>query len=132
MIRLFFVFLFIVSLVVSSCGTTDSEEGFVVLDGPILEGVSEEGNLEFYGAVINTSNEIVRNVYVVILLKDQNGNIIEANSVNVSPEGEYDGILYPSESAFFTISFNSKYEHVHTKEVEIYYELEGSGSGEDF
>lgn len=95
--------------------------GVVELDGPILESIDAAGNLEFNGAVINTSDQPVRSVYVVIVLKDQSGNIIEANSVSLFEE-DMNATLYPSERAFFKLSVASNPNRVFTREVEIYYE----------
>lgn len=128
---LFIPFLIILIFVSYSCGVPESDNSAVVLDGPILEGVGRDGNIEFNGAVVNVSPDAVKNVYVVIILKDENGKIIEANSVNVL--GGDQNILFPSESAFFTVSFSSGHENVHTKEVEIYYDnLAETQPDEDF
>ena len=95
--------------------------GVVQLDGPILESMDADGNLEFNGAVINTGNNPVKSVYVVIVLKDQDGNVIEANSVSIFNE-DPNALLYPSERAFFSMSVNSDPNRVFSKEVEVYYE----------
>lgn len=119
--KLFFIPFIIFFVFLSySCGVPESDNSAVVLDGPILEGVGKDGNIEFNGAVMNASSESVRNVYVVIILKDENGKIIEANSVNVL--GDEQNVLLPSESSFFTVTFSSEHNNVHTKEVEIYYD----------
>ena len=116
----FIPFLIVFFLSLYSCGVPGSGNNAVVLDGPILEGVGKNGDIEFNGAVINTSADPVKNIYVVIILKDVNGKIIQANSVNVM--GNDQGVLLPSESAFFTVTFDSDISEVHTKEVEIYYD----------
>lgn len=97
--------------------------GAVALDGPILETVSRTGEFEFNGAVINISAEPVSSVFVVIILKDENGEIIEANSVSVLGESE-EILLMPSESAFFTITFLTDPSTAFMKEVEIFYDEE--------
>jgi|GEM_PF-1533268 len=129
--RIAFVpFIIFVFVFLYSCGVPGSENNAVVLDGPILEGVGKNGDIEFNGAVMNTSADPVKNIYVVIILKDINGKIIEANSVNVM--GNDQGVLLPSESAFFTVTFDSDITEVHTKEVEIYYDnLDGSNPPDD-
>ena len=96
-------------------------DGAVALDGPILESVDSNGILEFNGAVINTGNTPVQSIYVVIVLMDENGNIIEANSTSIFEEGSGD-LLYPSESVFFNVSVDSDLNRVFSKDVEIYYE----------
>ena len=96
-------------------------DGAVALDGPILESVDSNGILEFNGAVINTGNTPVQSIYVVIVLMDENGNIIEANSTSIFEEGSGD-LLYPSESVFFNVSVDSDPNRVFSKDVEIYYE----------
>jgi hypothetical protein len=98
-----------------------NDNGVVAQDGPILESIDGDGNLEFNGAVINTGESPVKSVYVVIILKDQNGNVIEANSVSVSGD-DPNALLYPSERAFFNMSVASDPNRVFSKEVEIYYE----------
>lgn len=114
-------FLTVVVLFIYSCGVPEAGSGAISLDGPILESVNRDGSLEFNGAVINTSPEPVKNVFVVIILKDVNGNIIEANSVNVHGDNE-DFEIYPNQRSFFTVTFDSAYTNVHTKDVEIYYD----------
>ena len=96
-------------------------DGAVALDGPILESVDSDGILEFNGAVINTGDTPVQSIYVVIVLMDESGNIIEANSTSIFEEGS-DDLLYPSESVFFNVSVDSDPNRVFSKDVEIYYE----------
>ena len=73
-------------------------------------------------AVINTGESPVRSVYVVIVLKDQDGNVIEANSVSIFDE-DPNALLYPSERAFFQpVHQLSDPSRVFSKDVEIYYE----------
>ncbi|KAB2835235.1 MAG: hypothetical protein F9K51_00555 [Candidatus Dadabacteria bacterium] len=95
--------------------------GVVQLDGPILESMDADGNLEFNGAVINTGDTAVKSVYVVIVLKDQEGNVVEANSVSIFDE-DPNALLYLSERAFFSLSVSSDPNRVFSKEVEVYYE----------
>lgn len=112
----------IVIMVLSVWGCASPEgNGTVELDGPILESFDRGGNLEFNGAVINMGDEPVSSVYVVIVLKDQSGNIIEANSVSVY-EDDPAALLYPAERAFFSLSVASDPSRVFSREVEIYYE----------
>ncbi len=98
-----------------------SDDGVVQLDGPILESMDSESNIEFNGALINTGDSPVRSVYIVIVLKDQDGNVIEANSVSIFDE-DPDAVLYPSDRVFFSLSVASDPGRVFSKEVEIYYE----------
>ena len=122
MSKKFILFTIFVLFTFAGCGDPDSIGQDVLLDGPILESV-EEGKLEFNGALINDSDIPVKSVYVVIVLRDDMGNIIEANSsIVVSEEG--DEILYPSERSFFSITFNAEPSSVFSKDVEIYYEEE--------
>jgi len=97
------------------------DDGVVGLDGPILESVDSDGMLEFNGAVINNGDNPVQSVYVVIVLKDENGNIIEANSISLFEEGS-DTLLYPLEREFFNVSVATDPNRVFSKDVEIYYE----------
>jgi len=112
-----FLLLFIAAL---GCDSPNGD-GAVQLDGPILESMDADGNMEFNGAVINTGNTPVKSVYVVIVLKDQEGNVIEANSVSIFDE-DPNALLYPSERAFFSLSVGSDPNRVFSKEVEVYYE----------
>jgi hypothetical protein len=56
-----------------------------------------------------------------MILRDQNGKVIEANSTPVTEENSND-LLYPSERAFFNLSIKSDSQKIASKEVEIYYE----------
>jgi len=60
--------------------------------------------------------------FVVIILKDESGNIIEANSTPLFEDGN-DLILYPQQREFFTLSLDSDSDKVFSKEVEIYYDV---------
>lgn len=115
-----FILIFMTSFIFS-CGSPDLGNDSVVLDGPILETVGKDGEFEFNGAVINISSEPVKSVFIVIMLKDENGDIVEVNSVSLLGEYE-DSVLLPSESALFTVSFKKDPNSVLTKEVEIYYD----------
>lgn len=95
--------------------------GVVAQDGPILESINAKGNLEFNGAVINTGDSPVKSVYVVIILKDQNGKVIETNSVSIFGN-DPNALLYPSERAFFTMTVASDPNRMFSKDVEIYYD----------
>ena len=117
----FLVFIFAVILLTGwGCGSPN-EDGSVSLDGPILESVDRDGNLEFNGAVINNGDEPVSSIYVVIILKDQEGNIVEANSESVFEEGT-GLLLFPGERAFFSVTLEADSLSVVSREVEIYYE----------
>ena len=114
--------LLIITVLLMAWGCDSLEnDGAVALDGPILEGVDSDGILEFNGAVINTGDTPVQSIYVVIVLMDESGNIIEANSTSIFEEGSGD-LLYPSESIFFNVSVDSDPNRVFSKDVEIYYE----------
>ncbi|HSG30525.1 MAG TPA: FxLYD domain-containing protein [Thermodesulfobacteriota bacterium] len=103
-------------------GCIQSEnDGFVELDGPILESVNKEGQLEFNGVIVNNGDVAVQSVFVVIILKDESGNVVEANSTPLFDDGNLQA-LYPYQREFFTISLNSQPDRVFTKEVEIYYD----------
>jgi hypothetical protein len=103
-----------------ACGDP-SQTGSVTLDGPILESINKNGKLEFNGVVVNSSDKTVRSIYVVMILKDSNGKIIEATSTPVLGE-DPQNTLQPSERAFFTISAKSDPKRVASKDVEIYSE----------
>lgn len=118
----YILILIVVLLAGWGCANPDGS-GTVALDGPILESVDRDGNLEFNGAVINTGDTPVGSVYVVIVLKDEGGNIIEANSASLFEEGSGD-LLFPSERAFFSVTLESDSTRVFSKEVEIFYEDE--------
>jgi len=116
-----YIFIFLaIMLFAWGCDSPD-DEGVVALDGPILESIDSNGLLEFNGAVINNGDSPVKSVYVVIILKDENGNIIEANSVSLFEEGS-GALLYPTEREFFSVSVGADPTRVFSKDVEIYYE----------
>ena len=89
---------YLIAIILSSflvIGCIESEnDSFVGLDGPILESVNKDGQLEFNGVVLNSGELPVESVFVVIILKDESGNIIEANSKPLFEDGN-DLILYP-------------------------------------
>ena len=115
-------FLIVVAIIFFAWGCDSPEDdGVVGLDGPILEGVDSNGMLEFNGAVINNGDSPVQSVYVVIVLKGEDGSIIEANSVSLLEEGS-DILLYPLEREFFNVSVSTDPARVFSKDVEIYYE----------
>ncbi|HET7289297.1 MAG TPA: FxLYD domain-containing protein [Thermodesulfobacteriota bacterium] len=118
--RLILAVFLVVFIAALGCDSPNGN-GVVQLDGPILESMDADGNLEFNGAVINTGDAAVKSVYVVIVLKDQDGNVIEANSVSIFDE-DPNALLYPSERAFFSLSVSSDPNRVFSKEVEVYYE----------
>lgn len=111
--------LIICCLLLAGC-LQSGNEGFVEFDGPILESVSSEGNLEFNGVVINSGDEPVDSVFIVIILKDESGNVIEADSTPLFKDGN-ENMLYPSQREFFSLTLKSDPERVFSKEVEIYY-----------
>src|SRR3972149_8755682 len=100
---------------------TGSVTGSVTQDGPILESINQEGNLEFNGAVVNSGDTPVNFVEVVLILKDENGKVIEASSTSVIGE-DSQSLLQPSERAFFTITTKSDPKRIASKEVEIFSE----------
>ncbi len=116
-----YIFLIIAVLIIAWGCDSPQDNGAVALDGPILESVDRDGMLEFNGVVINNGGNPVQSVYVVIVLKGENGNIIEANSTSLFEEGSGD-LLYPSERVFFNVSVDSDPNRVFSKDVEIYYE----------
>ena len=103
-----------------ACASPD-ETGSVTLDGPILESINQEGNLEFNGAVVNSGDTPVNFVEVVLILKDENGKVIEASSTSVIGE-DSQSLLQPSERAFFTLTAKSDPKRIASKEVEIFSE----------
>ena len=113
----------LVLLTFSYISCADPEQGgLVILDGPVMESINSEGKLELNGALVNAGVDPVNSVYVVIVIKDEGGKVIEVNSTQIS-ENEFD-ILYPAESTFFSIAVNSDSADVYSKEVEIYYNSE--------
>jgi hypothetical protein len=103
-----------------ACGDPNQTSS-VTLDGPILESINRDGKLEFNGVVANSSDKTVRSIFVVMVLKDSNGKIIEATSTPVLGE-DPQNTLQPSERAFFTIPAKSDPKRVASKDVEIYSE----------
>jgi len=119
--RKYILFPLILALFIAWGCASPNNDGSVQLDGPILESTDRDGNLEFNGAVINTGEDPVSSVYIVIMLKDRDGNVIEANSVSID-EDNPTAMLYPSERAFFSMSVASDPGRVFSREVEIYYD----------
>lgn len=116
-IKIVLLLLFILTVL----GCDGSVERSVILDGPIMETVTETGELEYNGALINISDKAVSSVFVVIILKDENGEVVEIKSIGIDDEFE-SANLVPGESVFFTLSFDVNPDMVVTKEVEIYYD----------
>lgn len=129
--RVVFV-LITVLLMLSGCADSGGG-GAVQLDGPILEGINHDGELEFNGAIVNTGETAVKSVVVVIILKDEGDRIIEAISTLVPPMDSSDGVILPMESAFFTVSVsNVDPTKIFSRDVEIFYDEvvdEGRGNG---
>ncbi|MFQ5788039.1 MAG: FxLYD domain-containing protein [Thermodesulfobacteriota bacterium] len=113
---------FCLCLVIFWACADSEEDGFVKLDGPILESINPEGNLEFNGSVVNDGGTPVQLVFVLITLKDGDGNIVGANSVQVG-EDEPDGLLFPGERKFFSITMNSVPSEVVSKDVEVFFDI---------
>ncbi|MCI0453888.1 MAG: FxLYD domain-containing protein [Candidatus Dadabacteria bacterium] len=103
-----------------ACGSSN-DTGSVTLDGPILESINEEGKLEFNGAVVNAGDIPVEAVEVVMILKDDNGKVIEATSASVIGE-DSQNLLQPSERVLFTITAKSDPRRIASKDVEIFSE----------
>ena len=104
-------------------GCIESEnDSFIELDGPILESINQDGQLEFNGVIVNNGEVAVESVFVVIILKDESGNVIEANSTPLFEDGNHQ-VVYPQQREFFTLSLNSESGKVFSKEVEIYYDV---------
>ncbi len=120
-----------VLLMLSACADSGGGGDAVQLDGPILEGINHDGELEFNGAIVNTGETAVRSVVVVIILKDEGDRVIEAISTSV-PADSADDVILPMESVFFTVSVsNVDPTKVFSRDVEIFYEEvdEGRGNG---
>lgn len=97
------------------------ENSMVQLDGPILESVNSEGNIEYNGAVTNIGDNPVESVYIVIVLKDADGNTIIADSMPLY-NVEEDRLLYPDQREFFSLTIEADPNKIYSKDVEIYYE----------
>jgi hypothetical protein len=110
----------ILSILFNGCIESD-ENDMVQLDGPILESVNSDGNIEFNGAVTNIGDKPVDSVFIVIVLKDRNGNIINADSLPLY-DGDDEGLLYPQQREFFSITLEANPNTVFSKDVEIYYD----------
>jgi hypothetical protein len=96
-----------------------NEDGVVALDGPILESINQDGNLQFNGSVVNNGDSPVHSLFVLITLMDNRGNVVGANSVQVG-DLEKDDVLFPGERKFFSVTVNSDPSEVVTKNVEIF------------
>jgi hypothetical protein len=103
-----------------------NQDGTVALDGPILESINQDGNLQFNGSVVNNGDNPVHSVYVLITLMNGSGDVVGANSVQVG-DVEQDDVLFPGERKFFSVTVNSDPSEVVTKNVEIFSDpVEGS------
>jgi hypothetical protein len=100
-----------------------SEDGAVALDGPILESINQDGNLQFNGSVVNNGDSPVHSVFVLITLMDGRGNVVGADSVQVG-DVEQDDVLFQGDRKFFsvTVTVNTDPSEVVTKNVEIFYD----------
>ncbi|NIP39300.1 MAG: hypothetical protein GWM89_09665 [Candidatus Dadabacteria bacterium] len=116
----YFITLIFCTFLLLGCIQSENDS-FVELDGPILESVNKEGQLEFNGVIVNNGEVAVESVFVVIILKDESGNVIEANSTPLFDDGNEE-ILYPYQREFFSLSLISEPDRVFSKEVEIYFE----------
>jgi len=112
--------LLILGLVFFGCVESD-DNNMVQLDGPILESVNSDGNIEFNGSVTNIGDNPVESVYIVIVLKDADGNTLIADSMPLYNVDE-DKLLYPDQREFFSITMEADPNRVYSKDVEIYYD----------
>ena len=106
-----------VALLLAAC--IAENESAVELDGPVLQTENFDGSVDFNGAVVNTADFPVQSVYVVIFIKDSDENALAVTSALVETGDKLD----PSESFFFTASFDSLPPEAHSREVQIYYDL---------
>ena len=107
-------------VVIWGCAASN-EDGIVAPDGPILESINQDGNLQFNGSVVNNGDSPVHSVFVLITLMDGRGNIVGANSVQVG-DVEKDDVLFPGDRKFFSVTVNSDPSEVVTKNVEIFFD----------
>ena len=100
-----------------------NEGGAVVLDGPILESINPDGNLQFNGSVVNNGDSPVHSVFVLITLTDDRGNVVGANSVQVG-DVEKDDVLFQGDRKFFSVivTVNTDPSEVVSKNVEIFFD----------
>ena len=102
-----------------------NESGVVTLDGPILESINQDGNLQFNGSVVNNGGSAVHSVFVLITLVDNTGNVVGANSVHVVDQIgdlDQDDIIVPGERKFFSVTVTADPSEVVTKNVEIFFD----------
>ena len=102
------------------CGSPN-QEGAVTPDGPILESINQDGDLQFNGSLVNNGDSPVHSVFVLITLMDDRGNVVGANSVQVG-DLEQDDVLFPGDRRFFSVTVNADPSEVVTKNVEIFSE----------
>lgn len=115
----------LLAMVIWGCASP-TEDGTVALDGPILESINPDGNLQFNGSVVNNGDIPVHSVFVLITLMDDKGNVVGADSVQVG-DAEQDDVFYPGDRKFFSVTVNADPSQVVTKNVEIFSDpLEGS------
>ncbi|MGB7293567.1 MAG: FxLYD domain-containing protein [Thermodesulfobacteriota bacterium] len=105
-------------MIIWGCASPN-QDGAVTLDGPILESINQDGDLQFNGSVVNNGDGPVHSVFVLITLMDDRGNVVGANSVQVG-DVEQDDVLFPGERKFFSVTVNADPSEVVTKNVEIF------------
>jgi hypothetical protein len=110
----------LVMIMIWGCAASN-EGGIVTLDGPILESINQDGNLQFNGSVVNNGGSPVHSVFVLITLMDNRGNVVGANSGQVG-DVETDDVLFPGDRKFFSLTVNSDPSEVVTKNVEIFFD----------
>jgi len=118
---IFLLFLSFLLMIVTWGCAASNEDGVVTLDGPILESINQDGNLQFNGSVVNNGDSRVHSVFVLITVIDDRGNIIGANSVQVG-DRETDDLLFPGERKFFSVTVNADPSEAVTKNVEIFFD----------
>ena len=115
-----FLFILFFALTITGC-VESGDNSMVQLDGPILESVDKNGDIEYDGAVTNIGDNPVESVYIVIILKDSDGNVLVADSKPLYDVDE-DRLLYPQQREFFSITMDADPNKVYSKDVEIYYD----------
>lgn len=113
------------TMIIWGCASPN-QDGVVTLDGPILESINQDGNLQFNGSLVNNGDSPVHSVFVLITLMDDGGSVVGANSVQVG-DVEQDDVLFPGDRKFFSVTVNADPAEVVTKNVEIFFDpIEGS------
>ena len=92
----------------------------ISLQGPVLETINQEGNLEYIGKIINNSGEKIENVSLRYIVKDKENNVVEAITHPIL--GLNGNFVLGGEIVSFQFFIRSNPKRIFNKELSLYYE----------